>query len=308
MKLAALLLLACAACAHAQQGRFAFATRDEARALLGQHDDYVRATAPLERSMVLRDPATVDARQFAAAMAEEARDWTTEERAALAPVLARLEPFIAAQKWKEPRRILLVKADRRLMNGFPHTRANAIILPQEILDEAMQVPRLLDYLLSHEAFHVLSRANASLREELYRAIGFSACASVELPPDLAPLRLTNPDAPESRHALTVRRGGRSVEVLPFSHLSSAQVDPTAGFLTQMRTVWLPVERRGDSCNASGERLGLDDLEGVYEQVGRNTAYLIHPEEILADNFSYLFRPARKLASPEIPERMRRILQ
>ncbi len=174
MKFLALLLLACAAVAHAQHGRFDFATRDEARAVLGQQDEYVRATAPLERTLVLRDPASVDAERFAAAMADQARDWTNEERAALAPVLARLEPFIAAQKWREPHRILMVKADRHLMNGFPHTRSNAIILPDQALQEAMQVPRLLDYLLSHESFHVLSRANPVLREDLYRAIGCHA--------------------------------------------------------------------------------------------------------------------------------------
>ena len=166
MKFRAFLLLACAAVAHAQEGRFAFATRDEARALLGRQDDYVRATAPLERSFVLRAAAQVDAPRFAAAMAEEARDWTAQERAALTPVLARLEPFIAAQKWREPRRILMVKADAHLMNGFPHTRSNAIILPGEALQEALRAARLLDYLLSHESFHVLSQANPALREEL----------------------------------------------------------------------------------------------------------------------------------------------
>jgi hypothetical protein len=201
-----------------------------------------------------------------------------------------------------------VKADRHLMNGFPHTRANAIILPEPALREALQKAELMDYLLSHEAFHVLSRANPELREELYRAIGFQVCASVDLPPDLVPLRLTNPDAPQSRHAITARRGQRTVEVLPFVHLSSANADPAAGFIAQLSTAWLPVERRGERCTARGERLGLDELEGVYEQVGRNTGYLIHPEEILADNFSFLFSPAPKLASPEILERMRRILQ
>ena len=112
----------------------------------------------------------------------------------------------------------------------------------------------------------------------------------------------------SRHAITARRGERSVEVVPFVHLESGQVDPAAGFMTQIRTVWLPVEREGERCSAHGERLGLDELQGIYEQVGRNTEYLIHPEEILADNFAYLFRPSPTLASPEVLERMRRILQ
>jgi hypothetical protein len=57
-----------------------------------------------------------------------------------------------------------------------------------------------------------------------------------------------------------------------------------------------------------ERPALGELEGLYEQVGRNTGYLIHPEEILADNFAVLFQKPPKIASPEIIERIRRILQ
>ena len=308
MKLAAFLLLACAALAQAQEGRFAFATREEAWAVLGAQDDYVRATTPLERTVVLRTPGNIDEREFADAMASQAVEWPPQERAALGPVLARLEAFIAEMKWAGPRRILLVKVEQPLMNGFPHTRGNAIILPRVMLSVAFQKPEVMDYLLPHEAFHVLSRANPALREQLYQSIGFRACATVDLPADLAALRLTNPDAPQSRHAITARRAGSRVEVLPFVHLESPNVDPRAGFATQIRTVWLPVERQGERCTARDERLGLDELQGIHEQVGRNTEYLIHPEEILADNFAYLFRPSPKVTSPEILRRMRRILQ
>ena len=69
MKLVAFLLLACAALAQAQEGRFAFAIREEAWAVLGAQDDYVRSTTPLERTLVLRTPGKIDERAFAEAMA-----------------------------------------------------------------------------------------------------------------------------------------------------------------------------------------------------------------------------------------------
>jgi hypothetical protein len=313
VKLAAALLLAVASFAHAQDaGRFAFASPEQARAVLGERDDYVRATAALERSAVLRTAEAIEPERFAAAMRETALAWTEEERAAFAPVLAPLERFIAAMRWKAPPAILIVKASDRLMDGFPHTRGNAIVLQEGVLQDAVARPGMMHYLMAHEAFHVLSRADAGVREALYAAIGFRACAAVDLPAALERLRVTNPDAPESRHAITVRLQGESVEVLPFVHFQAETIDPRAGFGGQMRTSWLPIERQQGGCKVRDERLLSGELEGLYEQVGRNTGYLIHPEEILADNFALLFREAvspgvAKIRSPEILDRMRRIL-
>jgi hypothetical protein len=289
---------------HAQEaGRFAFASVEQARVVLGAHDEYVRATAALERSAVTRIPRPLAAEEFAAAMRDTALAWTEEEKRAFAGVLERVERFLAPMRWKSPRTILLIKASDRLMDGFPHTRANAIVLQESMLREALAQPALLDYLMSHETFHVLSRADPALREELYRLIGFRACAAVELPAALGRLRITNPDAPESRHAITVRRG----EVIPFVHFPSDTIDPQTGFARQMRTSWLLVDRQKDRCTVRDERAKPEELEAVYEQVGRNTGYLIHPEEILADNFALLFRTPPKVASPEVLERIRKAL-
>lgn len=42
-------------------------------------------------------------------------------------------------------------------------------------------------------------------------------------------------------------------------------------------------------------------------MGRNTGYIIHPEEILADNFKLLATGAENVPSPQILEKMRVIL-
>ncbi len=256
---------------------------------------------------MLRTNAALDPASFAATMGETARDWSAEETQKLAPALERLARFIAPMKWRTPPRIVMVKASDELMNGFPHTRANAIVLQEGMLAEVMKQDGLRDYLLAHEAFHVLSRADPALREALYGAIGFRACAVVDIPAALASLRLTNPDAPESRHAITLRRGGRPIDVLPFVHFSTHDADPRAGFAAHVRTSWLPIERAHGRCQARDERLALADLEGLAEQAGSNTGYVIHPEEILADNFALLFRKPAKIASPQVLERMRRML-
>jgi hypothetical protein len=78
-----------------------------------------------------------------------------------------------------------------------------------------------------------------------------------------------------------------------------------------------MERRDGACRARlragvAQSAKAAELEGLFEQIGRNTAYLIHPEEIVADNFAALAiafsggKPA-PLPSPEVIERMRPIL-
>ena len=124
-------------------GPFVFATPAQARAVLAARDDYVRATAPLERSAKLRTPETIGAERFVDAMRETALDWTQEEQRAFAAVLAALGRFISAMRWKAPTTILMVKASDKLLDGFPHTRGNAIVLQEGMLQQALANPELM---------------------------------------------------------------------------------------------------------------------------------------------------------------------
>jgi hypothetical protein len=197
----------------------------------------------------------------------------------------------------------LIKSSSSLEDGLPHTRANAIVLPEEFLAAP---PQFLSTVLAHEVFHVLSRDDPKLRDKLYAAIGFRPCASVEVPPAIAKLRLSNPDAPLHRHSIAVRYGGRAVDAMPYPRLPE-DADPAAGFRTQVRPAWLLVERSGQDCRATGEAQPRE-LEGLLEQIGRNTRYLWHPEEILADNFALLaLGKTANVPSPEVLERLRPLL-
>jgi hypothetical protein len=45
------------------------------------------------------------------------------------------------------------------------------------------------------------------------------------------------------------------------------------------------------------------LSGLYEQIGRNTDYIIHPDEILAENFAAILTDGTA-KSPDVLERIR----
>lgn len=298
---------------HGQESgaAFVFAERAQARAVLGARDDYVRATGELERSVTLRSTEAVSEERFAARLAGQALAWNGDERRLLEPLLARLEQFVSGTKWRRPDRVLLVKASRELLEGSPHTRANAIVLPESELHRGQEN---LVYIVAHELFHVLSRADAALREELYAALGFRRCEQVEMTGPLLSLRITNPDAVESRHAIRVRVGDRVTEALPFVHLPADKFDRRAGFVANLTVSWLPVERNAGRCVVApgSKSLRPEQMEGLYEQIGRNTQYIMHPEEILADNFALLFilsggETPKQVPSPELLQRVKRIM-
>jgi hypothetical protein len=53
---------------------------------------------------------------------------------------------------------------------------------------------------------------------------------------------------------------------------------------------------------------LQQITGFAEQVGKNTDYVIHPEEILADNFALLISAQGDPISPEIIRKMEEVLK
>ena len=57
-----------------------------------------------------------------------------------------------------------------------------------------------------------------------------------------------------------------------------------------------------------QNLDPQEVQGFFEQVGRNTGYIIHPDEILAENFVLLLNGETNVPSPEILEGMRSVLR
>ncbi|MBK5911572.1 hypothetical protein CCR85_08735 [Rhodothalassium salexigens] len=156
-------------------------------------------------------------------------------------------------------------------------------------------------LFYHELFHILSRHNRAARDELYALIGFKPCGAFDLPAPYAGRRITNPDAPVNAHYLPVTVDGVPTKVLPLLYAVSRTYDPTRrrpGFAGQFRTGFMAVRHTGDRCEAVNGRDGTarlyrtDDLDDLYDRIGRNTQYTIHPEEILADNFALLMTGKR----------------
>lgn len=290
--------------------RFA-GVRDGIEALT-RRDDYVKRLSPFDRQVRLRTKRDVSEEELLAFVAGHVVPWMEAEIQKLRPLIEALARKIAPWKLKLPPVVLLVKTTGREEGGAAYCRGLAIVLPQNLLDgDTGKLTRILP----HELFHMLSSHNPKLRDALYATIGFQPSNEVQLPEPLRARRITNPDAPVLRHYITVTQDGRQIELVPVLYSKTPRYDPAVGgnlfaYLTfRLMAVenpgggWRPVVEDGNPV-----LLDPDDVPGYHEQVGRNTRYIIHPEEILADNFVLLLDGRIDVPTPRVLEKMGEVLR
>ena len=224
-----------------------------------------------------------------------------------------IQPLLRDLPLPLPSIVQLVKTTGAEEGNAAYTRATAIVLPKSELANSQKD---LQKVICHELFHILSRQNPELREKLYGIIGFTKCNEIKLPPELERRKITNPDAPRNDHFIRLQIDGHESLAVPILLSSAETYDVKRGgeFFAYLQFQFLVVERdngSGDlkavSEGSSPKLVGMERVSGFMEQVGRNTNYIIHPEEILADNFALLVLNERNVASPEILQKMREVL-
>ena len=306
----AIVLLALSGLASAQD--VVLASAEDARRILSTSDAYSKTMRAFDRSVRLKTGRDVTESEFLEFASGAALEWTPHEREV---VEAQLKPVMASVKRLAlplPGRIYLVKTSGAEDANAAYTRQNAIVLPAS----KMKLPDgALRHLVAHELFHVSTRAYPALADSLYEAIGFHRC-DVELPRSLKARRITNPDAPQDRHCIRVGIGDEPVWALPvvLSTASREEIARGGTFLDYVTVALLLVDKYPDSTAAKprtdGKRLrivGVQDVSGFFEQIGHNTSYIIHPEEIVADNFAVLAAGGWEVRSPEILARIEKVI-
>lgn len=290
--------------------RFAFASEVEGARILGTRDDFVVRMSPFDRASRMKTDQAVSVKAYLRFAAENALPWEAHEKQMVEAAFASIAPRLAELSVRFPKPIHLVKTTGNEEGETAYTRGAAIVIPRARLASAADLPELV----SHELFHILLRHDGALRERLYRLIGFEKCKAFELPAALARRKITNPDTPRSDYRIRVRFGGDTVWAVPVLYSKSDDYDPARGgvFFDYLEFRLLLVEETKEGrCRplydgAEPRLVELREVAGFLEQVGRNTEYVIHPEEILADNFALLVLGATDLASPEIPNGIRDI--
>lgn len=285
-----------------------FATTEQGAVLLAKDDRFLKSLSQFDCQARLQTDREVTGSDVGKLSAAQVLAWTAEEqttlREAIAAVGERMEPF----DLPFPAKIILVKTTGKEEGNAAYCRRNAIVLPQR---KSNQRPAALQRLLIHELFHVLSSHNPELRSELYAIVGFTTCQPIQMPPTLQNRKLTNPDAPQLDAYITLTVDGEPVAAVPVLFASTETYDVKRGgtffdYLTFRLMAIEQSEKRWQPVLLDGQPRLLDpkSTASFHEQIGKNTGYIIHPDEILADNFVHLVNQTKDLASPGIVASMR----
>ena len=286
---------------------FSFATVEQGRELLTKRDGFVERLSAFDRSARLKTDKAVSEEEFLKHVGDCVLAFTRAETNAVAAAMTKLEPGLKEFRLSWPSRILLIKTNGKEEGNAAYTRANAIVIPEGKLRQNADTQVRM---LSHELFHILSRHNATLKEALYKVIGFEKCPEVVLPKSW--MRITNPDAPVNDHWIAVKRGEEQLRVVPILLASTPVYDVKRGgeFFNYLNFKLMVLEKESGAGVPSGEPelLDVQGVSGFFEQIGQNTQYIIHPEETLAENFALLVSDAKNVKSPEILNKMKAMLK
>ena len=289
------LTLLCTSFVAARTAYFAFGSSTialldsaDAAAQSRQPDAYTAEHTPFDLAVRLGHEGATEA-EYLAAAAANVRNWPDAEATALRKAFAALAKKATAEglDLHVPDTVHLIKttgAEEFGAEGW--TRGARIMLNTD-------AQPVSTHLVAHELWHIISRYHADLRTKAYAVFGFKPSNKVVYKPAMRNRVITNPDCPFIAHYITVKTpdGGSHDGALML--YSKSDFKPGHNFLQEFAAIGL-LELTGDDAHKTpllknGEPvvLELEELPDFFAQVGGNTQYLLHIEEIAAEHFAAL---------------------
>jgi len=282
-----------------------FLNKLEARKILTTRDIFILSLSPFDRASRLKTESSVSQNEFLDFISKQTLDWGSFECTGVESILETILSKLAQYSLKFPNKISIIKTTGREEGNAAYCRGNAIIIPQSLIN----TPYQLNNLITHELFHIFSKNNPKKRIELYNIIGFFESPELEFPKELSDLKITNPDAP----LINCYLEDNQVTVMPILY-SNEPYNHEKGdeFFAYLEFRLLAVNIKQDCCeplykNGKLQLFRVEDIQSYIQKIGMNTDYIIHPEEILAENFVLLLNNSRYIRNPEILERIRDII-
>lgn len=301
--------------------RFRYPSKEQAQAIITQDsmEGFFEKVRPLEMQLQMRILDTTATRaellvRYRDYLRAEVMPFSTSEQEHLKPILEKAKAACADFEiaWNMPAIDLIKVKGQHYDNYTYYTRDNAIIIPQEAL-ERFEDETILSTIL-HEVFHVYSRYHPKKRKALYGLIGFDPIDTVVWSPFLDERIIFNPDGLDLHYAMELEdEQGNPFQAVPVIYSKSGQFRPERSrFFDYVQFELFTI--RQDSMQrwqiVSEDRgISPQEAKGFQEQIGPNTQYIIHPDEILADNFVLLMLDESVTAAGErLQKEMAEILQ
>lgn len=287
-----------------------FCTKEEGQKLLQNADEYLNNLFPYERGLRMGSNKEEELDVFKSYVVEQVLEWTNEEKTKMLETYTEIEKDIQKYNMLLPEVITLIRTNGKedVPGCRAYCRKNIIVYNDNALASD---PASLYELLAHELFHIHSQNDLKKRSQYYEIAGFKTCNEIELPECLKNRRVTNPDAPLINIRIEVTYQENKVWAVPVLLYDE---NKEGGFFSKIYLKYMVVELDNNSnlwksVNKDNPILfSVDECSNYYEQIGRNTNYNIHPEEIFASCFQTLHLVDKVYKNPELIDRFKEILK
>ncbi len=234
---------------------------------------------------------------------EQMLEFTDEEKRYIDAVMAGIEAICAERAYALPVTdgIVLVKTTmREECNVSAYTHGTQIYLGQRILPDMAGIEagkdRNFREIMAHELFHCLTRNHPVFRSKLYEILGFTVAEEeYEFDPGIRERIISNPDVEHHNAFAAFEIHGEMRNCVVIFTTSEPFRQPGDSFVRSMETGLVPTDDLSVMYT-------LDDAANFWQVFGRNTDYVVDPEETMADNFSYVIiygTEGREYPTPEI---------
>ena len=302
--------IACVSVGQASPLQISFASVETGQGILGKNDEFIQRLSPFDRASRLKTDRNVSKSEFVRFAISQVRCWEAGDKTKILEAFDRIQPKLGELSLSWPRTVHLIKTSGKEEGYAAYTRERAIVIPEVKLTLSIEK---LSQLAAHELFHILSRYNPVIRDRLYLAIGFERCHDTELPINLTNRRITNPDAPLNAHCIRIQYQCQPFWALPVLFSKNDRYDPKQGETffqyLQFRLMLVRTVEGDLHVGTSPHKLvKVNEVSGFFEQVGKNTNYIIHPEEIIADHFALIVMGETQFKSPEVVDKIKAVLR
>jgi hypothetical protein len=285
-------------------GKVKFASVAEASKLLNTNDEYISNLSRFDLDS-RSQKANATREEHFKNMTAQLREWSNDEIAKLNEGIVEIDKKILnnSLKLNLPQEIIFIKStliDEGGAEGY--TRSNCIVLKDDIISIDQSV---LQDLIIHELFHVLTRHSLAFRKEMYSIIGFKLTNEIPYPDELKDFRISNPDAPKKDSYISLEKDSVPVDCMMI--LFSDREYSGGSFFDYLNIGLLKLKGRDrkeiDYVNGKSVIYSIEEVTGFFEQIGKNTTYIIDPEEALADNFVFAINNRKDMPSQWIVDKI-----
>lgn len=208
---------------------------------------------------------------FIILLKESAMDWRDKEIEKAKKCIHNAILKISKYSILLPSEIKILKTSGNEEFGSAYCRGlNLMVLHEKALRRNIDS---LTRLIIHELFHLISRNNEELREVLFNIIGFKKGQTLVLDETNDHNRITNPDGTDMQFYFTGKINEKDEIVYPILIKNNKKENE-------------PFDLKFISINGH-DSFNENEITNLYECIGNNTDYIIHPEEIMAVNFTIL---------------------